>query len=249
MLELLNNVTHKDLRVVTRRGAQWGDAQMSCPVTVDEFRRLQSHYPIVFQQTGPGSFLPIVLFGLQDGENLFLDGERWDADYLPLAMRRMPFAIGVDKTTDEMRMMVDMASPRIAKDADGEAVFRPHGGNTDYLDEANAVLRTLHEGLQATPAFVEQLVQHELLEPFVLDIERTNGSHGRLHGLHMIHEERLAALDGASIALLHQADYLQPIYMAIASLSHLNRLIQRHLAREAREAREAKVADEADEAA
>jgi len=232
MLELLNNVTHKDLRINTRRGAQWGDAQMSCPVTIDEFTRLQAHYPIVFQQNGPGSFLPIVLFGLKDGENVYLDGERWDAGYLPLAMRRMPFSIGVDKGTDEMRMMVDMASPRIAAvGEEGEAVFRPHGGNTDYLEEANAVLLTLHEGLQATPAFVEALVRHELLEPFVLDVPQPDGSHGRLQGLHMIHEERLAALDGGTVALLHGADYLRPIYMAIASLSNLNPLIERHLAR------------------
>jgi len=234
MLELLNNVTHKDLRVVTRRGARWGDDQMSCPVTLDEFSRLQAHYPIVFQQDGPGRFRPIVLFGLQDGENLYLDGERWDADYLPLAMRRMPFSIGVDQASDEMRMMVDMASPRIAAaDIEGEAVFRPHGGNTDYLEEANSVLRTLHEGLQATPAFVEALVRHELLEPFVLDVERPDGSHGRLQGLHMIVEERLAALDGATVARLHEADYLRPIYLAVASISHLDRLVRRHLARAA----------------
>ena len=90
MLELLNNVTHKDLRVITRRGAQWGDAVMSSPVTIDEFRSLQAHYPILFQQDGHGNFHPIVLFGLQEGQNLFLDGERWDADYLPLAMQRIP---------------------------------------------------------------------------------------------------------------------------------------------------------------
>ena len=36
-----------------------------------------------------------------------------------------------------------------------------------------------------------------------------------------------------TIGLLHQADYLQPIYMAIASLSNLAKLIRRHLARAA----------------
>jgi len=230
MLELLNNISHKDLRVITQRGAQWGDDVMSAPVTPDEFRSLQAHYPIVFQRDEQGAFHPVVLFGLKEGQNLFLGDKGWDADYLPLAMQRMPFSIGV--TQDELRMMVDMASPRIASAAEGEAVFLPHGGNTELLERANSILRTLHEGLQATPEFMAALVANELLEPFVLDVEQPDGSRGRLVGFHMIHEERLAALDASVVTLLHQADYLQPIYMAIASMSNFSALIRRHLASE-----------------
>jgi len=230
-LELLNNITHKNLRIITRRGAAWGDDVMSSPATPDEFRSLQAHYPIVFQKNAQGQFEPLVLFGLQEGENLFLGAEGWNAQYLPLAMQRLPFLIGV--ADDELRMLVDMASPRISQGADGEAVFLPHGGNTDYLEHTNSVLKALHEGVQATTEFVQALVRHELLEPFVLDVERPDGTHGRLVGLHAIHEERLAALDASTVALLHQADYLQPIYMAVASMSNLPTLIQRHLAREA----------------
>ena len=54
MLELLNNIDHRDLRVLTRRGAAWGDDVMSCPLTPDEFRQAQAHYPIVFQADGAG---------------------------------------------------------------------------------------------------------------------------------------------------------------------------------------------------
>ena len=231
MLQLLNNNTHKDLRVVTQRGAQWGDDVMSAPATPDEFRSLQAHYPILFQQDGHGSYIPVVLFGIVEGENVFLSDDGWDADYLPLAMQRMPFSIGV--ADEELRMMVDMASPRISKGAEGEAVFLPQGGTTEFVENANSILRSLHEGLQATPEFIQALVTNELLESVVLDVKRPDGSHGQLIGYFMIHEERLAALDAATVGLLHQADYLQPIYMAIASLSNLAKLIRRHLAREA----------------
>jgi SapC len=229
MLELLNNITHKDLRVITQRGARWGDDVMSCPVTADEFRSLQAHYPIVFQQDGQGHFLPVVLFGLEEGQNLFLGDKGWDAAYLPLAMQRMPFSIGVAQ--DELRMMVDMASPRISRGAEGEAVFLPHGGNTDFVEKANSILRLVHEGLESTKEFVQSLVTNDLLESFVLKVERPDGTQGQLLGYSMIHEERLAALDADTVGLLHQADYLQPIYMAIASMSNLEKLIRRHLAR------------------
>ncbi len=228
MLQLLNNIQHKDLRVITQRGAKWGDDFMSAPATVDEFRRLQAHYPIVFQPDGKGGFVPVVLFGLQEGSNLFLAETGWDADYLPLSVQRLPFSIGI--ADDELRMMVDMDSRRISHGAEGEAVFLPHGGTTDFTENANAVLRSLHEGLQATTDFVQTLMTNDLLEPFTLDVERPDGTHGQLLGFYIINEERLAALDATSIGLLHQADYLMPIYMAVASLSNFTKLIKRHLA-------------------
>jgi SapC len=234
LLELLNNIQHQTLRVIARRGQRWGDAVMSCPVIADEFRSLQAHYPVVFQPDGNGSFLPVALFGLIDGENLFLDGERWDADYIPLSMQRLPFSIGV--AGEELRVMVDMASPKVTRGADGEALFLPQGGMSEFLERSNSVLHTLHEGFQALPDFVNALVEHRLLESFVLDVERPDGTHGQLQGYHMIHEERLAALDAATIGLLHEADYLQPIYMSIASLSNLPGMVRAHLAREARAA-------------
>lgn len=229
MPQILNNIQHKDLRVITQRGAQWGDDFMSAPVTVDEFRKIQAHYPIVFQPDDKGGFVPTALFGLQQGENLFLNAKGWDADYLPLSVQRLPFSIGI--ADDELRMMVDLDSKRISRGAEGEAVFLPHGGTTDFTDNANSVLRTLHEGLQTTTDFIQTLMKYELLESFVLDVERPDGSRGQLAGFYIIHEERLAALDAATAGLLHQADYLQPIYMAIASLSNFTALIKRHLAR------------------
>jgi hypothetical protein len=231
MLQLLNNIQHKDLRVILQRGAQWGDDFMSAPVTVDEFRRVQSLYPIVFQPDDQGGFVPVALFGLERGQNLFLTATGWDADYLPLSVRRLPFSIGI--ADDEMRVMVDMDSKRISQGAEGEAVFLPYGGTTDYIEEINSVLKTLHEGLQSTTDFIKMLMLHELLEPLVLDVERPDGTHGQLLGYYILNEERLAALDASTVGLLHQADYLLPIYMAMASLSNFTKLINRHLAREA----------------
>lgn len=231
MLQLLNNIQHKDLRIVTQRGAKWGDDFMSAPATVDEFRRLQAHYPIVFQPDDKGGFVPTALFGLREGENLFLSETGWDADYVPLSVQRLPFSIGI--ADDELRMMINMDSPRISSGAEGEAVFLPHGGTTDFTENANSILRSLHEGLEATTEFVQTLMVHGLLESFVLDVERPDGTRGQLVGFYIINEERLAALDAATIALLHQADYLMPIYMAVASLSNFTKLIKRHLATEA----------------
>ena len=94
-------------------------------------------------------------------------------------------------------------------------------------------MRTLHEGLQGTTEFIQALMDNELLEPFTLGVERPDGTQDQLVGYSIVNEERLAALDAGTVGLLHQADYLLPLYMAIASLSNFTPLIKRHLAREA----------------
>jgi hypothetical protein len=222
---LLNNVDHKNLHVITRRGAGYGDAVMFALTFPAEFRALQAHYPIVFRKAADGvAFEPLALLGFHEGENLFLDGERWDATYVPLAIERQPFLIGVDG--DELMVHVDLASPRVASDG-GEPVFLAHGGSTEFLERMNSTLLAIHQGLQGTPAFIAALLAFELLESFVLDIELDDGSQNRLAGFYTINEERLAKLDGETLASLHRAGYLQAVYMVIASLSNFRALIER----------------------
>ena len=76
---LLNNIDHKDLRVITTRGAAYGDDVKFALTFPAEFRNVQAHYPIVFQKTADGKFQSIALFGFQDKENLFLGPDGWDA--------------------------------------------------------------------------------------------------------------------------------------------------------------------------
>jgi hypothetical protein len=222
---VLNNVDHKDLRIITAHGERFGDNVMAAVTFPAEFRSVQSHYPIVFQKSHDGtSFQPLALFGLREGENLFLHGGGWDAAYVPLAIARQPFLIGFDGA--EPVVHVDLDSPRVSR-TEGEAVFLPYGGISDYLEQVNSMLLALHEGLQATPGFIAALMAHDLLEPFSFDIEGADGSQRRLAGFYTLHEERLGKLGGDALATLNQAGHLFAIYMAIASTSRLRDLADR----------------------
>jgi hypothetical protein len=226
---LLNNVEHKDLRVITRRAAQYGDDVMFALTFPAEFRSVQAHYPIVFSKTPEGKIQPLALFGFKQGQNLFLDNRGWDATYVPLMIERQPFLIGTG-TDGELLVHIDLGHPRVSRtqvDAQSEAVFREHGGTTDYLERINSMLLTIHQGLAATPPFVAALLEHNLLESFVFDIQLADGSQNRLTGFYTIHEERLRALDGAALGQLNTTGYLQAIFMIIASMSNFRALIER----------------------
>jgi hypothetical protein len=226
----LNNIDHKNLRVITARGAAYGDAQMTALTFPSEFRSIQACYPIVFAKAADGSFQALALLGFEDGENLFLEGDKWTASHLPLTVERQPFMIGIGD--GELLIHIDMDSPRVSS-TEGEPLFLPHGGTTEFIEKVSETLRDLHQGLEGSPAFINALVEHDLLESFVLDVTLDNGSTGRLAGFYGIHEDRLAALPGAAVEKLHRAGHLQPIYMAVASMSRFRDLIDRKNARNA----------------
>ncbi|WP_306391305.1 SapC family protein [Telluria beijingensis] len=233
-IALLNNIEHKDLRIVTGHRPGLGSEVAWVPTFADEFRSLQAHYPIIFRQLEDGaSYEAIALLGFKEDENLFLEDGRWDAPLVPWLHERQPFYIG--RNGDELMIQVDLDHPRVSQ-TEGEPVFKPHGGNTEFLDKTSAMLSNIHNGVQANAGFLEALKRHELFDGFVLDIEFENGDRNRMGGFFTIHEERLGALGGAAIAELHAAGYLAPMYFALASLSHFRDLIDRKNRRNRREA-------------
>lgn len=222
---LLNNIDHKDLRVITTRSAKYGDNVMLALTFPAEFRNLQAHYPIVFHKNAQGQFEPVTLLGFKEGQNLFLDERGWDATYIPLTIERQPFLIGFSADRQPM-MHIDLDNPRVSRD-EGEPVFLEFGGKTAFLERMSSVLLAIHEGLAGNAPFIGALLEHELLESFVLDIQLNDGSQNRLAGFYTINEERLAALNGDALQRLNRAGHLLAIYMAIASLSNFRALIER----------------------
>src|SRR4030095_12449265 len=134
----LNNIDHKDLRVITTRAAAYGDDVKSALTFPAEFRNVQAHYPIVFHKTADGKFQSIALFGFQDQENLFLGPDGWDAHYVPLTIERQPFLIGIRDR--EPMVHIDLASPRVSRTA-GEALFREYGALNVVLHGMRARVR------------------------------------------------------------------------------------------------------------
>lgn len=227
---LLDNVTHRHLRLRTERSAALGDARQSALALPAEFRQLQAHFPIVFQLVeGEVGFQPIALFGLEDDQNLFLTDTGWDAPVMPMALQRDPFLIG--RAPDgSLQLHIDLDSPRLVRPEEGEvgtALFLPQGGFSETLDHAVQLMEHLHAQAQLLPAFIAALTQHQLLEPFVFDLEMPGGEQVRLTGLYTVNEDRLHALPGAALEALARDGHLLPVYMQIASLAQLPVLAER----------------------
>lgn len=230
---LLDNITHKDLKVLPGYRPGEGFDFSTARVFPMEFSELQVEYPIVLTRNKEtGHFEPVVLLGLSKGENLFLAPHGWDARYIPLAVERQPFLIGFQETMDsgipqrQPVVHIDMDHPKVSM-TEGEPVFLPHGGESPLLERISSVLMAIHQGNEINQVFSKLLVGLDLVESSTMEFTLANGEKHTLAGLHIINEERLTALNGDALEALHQKGFLQCIYMMLASMPNFRKLIDR----------------------
>lgn len=227
--EVLNKEKHRALRIKTGYSAALGDAVMYVMTYPMEFRDVQSCYPILFtKDPNTGGFFAAAILGFETDQNLFLQENGWDASYVPAMVQRQPFLIAKRADNDDRPPVVslDLDHPRVGQD-EGEALFDADGGTTNFLQQKIELLDKLHRGLQHSSGFIDMLLQHNLLEQIALDITFNDGSKKSVQGFYSIAEEQLYQLQGDVLESLNQAGFLQPIFMAVASLSRVRDVIER----------------------
>lgn len=229
--ELLNNLAHKDLRVITRFGAEFGDNTGLIPAFPTEFADLQREYPIFLRKEREGgAWQAVTVLGFEAGENLFLEEGRWNAQYLPAAIAKGPFLIGFqEKRVDgdvrrEPVIHIDLDHSRVSRH-EGEPVFLPQGGHSPYLEHISAVLRGIRDGVEGGAPMYAAFDALGLIQPMNVELQLDAERQVNLSGLYGIDRERLAALNAADLHRLHQSNYLEGAYLMLASTHNLRRLL------------------------
>jgi SapC protein len=234
---LLNNIEHKDLRVVTRYGKEFGEIAGSVLTFPTEFAEIQREYPIFFRKDPKtNEFAAVALLGLSRDENLFLEDGRWDASYVPAVIARGPFLIGFQErpeggvTRREPVIHVDIEDPRVGQ-AEGDRLFMENGGNSRYLDRVASVLSGINDGIAASKVMFEAFTALDLIDPLKLEIKIGQAQYDVV-GLHTISQQKLRNLNQEQVFNLHRSGWLQGAYLVMASLNNVQRLIERKQRRE-----------------
>lgn len=230
---LLDNITHKDLKIVTGHSKNQGYDVSLTRVFPVEFSQLQAEYPIFFTKNkDTGQFEPVALLGFEENENLYLNDNGWDARYVPLTIQRQPFLIGFQAKaesgvpTKEPVVHVDINHTSISH-TDGEPVFLEHGGASPYLEHITSVLMTIHQGHEYNKAFSQTLIGLDLIESLTMQIQFNDDLKHNLAGLYTINEDKLNSLNANGLEVLHSKGYLQHIYMILASMPNVTTLVNR----------------------
>lgn len=223
---LLANDKHASVKVMRRHGSEFGDSVNQTMVLPSEFADLHREYPIFFRKGGNDELFPIVLMGLDRGQNLFLSDSRWNARYVPALHRRGPFQIAPpDGEGQDAKVQIDLNDARVTED-EGEPLFLQHGGLSPYLKYIIDVLQTVQTGAASVKPFFKALDALSLIEPITLRLKLSESETYTVPDLFGIDEKRFGELSGDDLKSMHDSGLLALCHWILSSRTNVNRLIE-----------------------
>lgn len=194
-------------------------------IMVHEFSRAASIYPIVFVEDKQNDiFKPVVLFGFEEGENLFIDDEnKWQSSYIPAIIRRYPFALAKTDEDGRFSVCIDEESEFVNK-ADGQELFDSDGKPAEVMERVKKYLAELQQMDAFTEEFCKFLSQKNMFTPLNMKVKVGNEIKN-ITGAYIINEERLNALSDETFLDMRAKKYIPVIYSHLSSLSQIERLM------------------------
>ncbi|MFZ5609828.1 MAG: SapC family protein [Pseudomonadota bacterium] len=226
----VNAAQHGALKLAAKPDFSFARTTHILPVLVEEFSLAQRYFPILFAPEGEA--YPMVLVGLREGENLFIDdkGEWRRASYVPGYLRRYPFILARrDANSQEFGLCMDDTAKRLNKEA-GEPLFAGDQPS-DYLKSALEFCRRFEESAQQTRLFCRLLNENNLLRSGEVSLN-VNGKPVKYDGFRMIDEKKLAALPDATLATFAKNGALTAIHAHLFSLAAFQNLFADIIARQ-----------------
>lgn len=208
--------------------------QAVVPVLAEEVPHLLPTMSLAFIQSTSKSTGSFSLVGLQSflpDDNLYLhpDG-RWLGGYQPAAYRGHPFKLIAEESSDRLVLCVDtdsLAFHESCEEGDLQ-LFDAKGEPSQQVKNTLSFLQQVHQGQQMTARAVQQLAEAELLEPWLLNIQMSQGDNAlgqtKLEGLFRINESSLKQLGGDQLQLLASSGALSLAYAQLLSTHRLSGL-------------------------
>ncbi|MBF0414894.1 MAG: SapC family protein [Magnetococcales bacterium] len=191
-----------------------------------EFAHAAKEYCIVFTKAGE-LIMPVVLLGLRNDENLFVDGDnRWDAHYVPAFVRRYPFILAeTDQEKDKKTVCIDESFIGFGKE--GRRLFEANGEPSEFLNGAIKFLQDYQAQYQRTEIFVNRIKDLDLFTEIKAQIQLPNGQNLQMGGLLGIDENKLLQLEKTKALELFRSGELSWVYAHLLSMGNMQRLGER----------------------
>lgn len=230
--EAMNPDRHGSLGLAARADFSFTRAAHALPVVTGEMPAAMRSYPIVF--VGPGN-QPVVITGLRQGENLFVDkdGQWAKPHYIPAYVRRYPFILADDggQGSGRLALCVDRASDRVVEQAAaaarGEKVapFFAGTGATESTKQALAFCNQYQMDFAATRTMVDKIAAHGLFVERRSTVTLENGEVLNLTDFKVIDEDLFNKLSDEAFLDLRKSGALTLVYCHLASTNSWSSLI------------------------
>jgi hypothetical protein len=216
---------HQNKKIRQIQGFGFASSFHIASVMAHEFARAASIYPVVFlEDQEKDEFRPVVLMGLDVGENLFVDASgKWAASYVPAIIRRYPFALATTDQEGRFTVCIDEASELISE-TEGVPLFNDNGEPAEPLENVKRYLGELQQMDAFTRDFCHHLTTLNLFTPLNMRV-RQSDQVKNINGCYVINEERLNSLSTDRFVELREKQYLPAIYAHLVSLAQIERLV------------------------
>ena len=205
-------------------------------VAAAEFGDICREFPIVFvkagkEADGTDAIAPIAVLGLTQNENLYVSGERWRAQYLPVILRLYPFCIA---RIDEQRfaICVDMAYKGAGAEG-GQPLFTDDGQSGELLKSMKDQLEVLEGEIQRTRMVGKRLLELDVLREMRFDATLPDGRQHTVDGFLTVDDAKMTALPDDVVGELHRTGVLGLVHLHWVSLGNMRRLVDWHVERAA----------------
>lgn len=200
-------------------------------ISLGEFIAAARDYPIVFASLDRGkSFAPVVVVGLAQGTNLFVDqsGE-WDpGTYFPAFVRRYPFCISKLYVDGEPKSERVVCVAKACIGPSGAALFDAAGAPSARWQAAERLLSQYEADLDRTAQMCAALARLQLFETFSMQVfDESRAPQVKLAGMYRISEAKLRDLKPASLKALVAKGFMGLLYAHLHSLENFRRLLSR----------------------
>jgi hypothetical protein len=166
------------------------------------------------------------LLGLDTGENLVFTDNKVRSNYIPVNVRRYPFAAGASAADEsEMVLCIDENST-LLNEEEGVEIFDENGKPSESTQKITSLLTDILAKDAATDIFIAFLVENDLLQPAEVKLNLGKEGGKKLNGLYKVDEEALNELSDDEVLTLYKRKYFAAIYAHLASLSQFERLLQ-----------------------
>jgi hypothetical protein len=229
-LEPLSSSVHGGYHSKSTDRAAFLVQQHAVPITVDEFVSVQRFLPIVFS-VGENP-VPLALMGLNEGVNVFVDGEgkMLGEVYLPAYVRRYPFMLArLAPDAQELSLCFDPTSGLVGDFAEGDALF----DDGKPSEATNNILKFCEEfelSAQRTVAFMQDMKASELLMDGEVSIQPAGAEQPFIYrGFQMVNEEKLRALTAEQLEKMNKNGMLPLIHAHLFSMALVREIFARQI--------------------
>lgn len=226
----LNPDSHRNLRFNATQ-VNYGFARdcIAVAIACTEIAQASQEYPVVFVRGQDQQFHLVVLLGVREGENLFVNAAgQWDGAYIPVCMQHYPFVIADDSQAEPLIVSVDESCAALNAES-GILLIDDQGLLQQRLSDELQFIQDFQKEIARTGLMLRQLAELDLFVP--LNVAVSGGAAVPVGDLYSIDSDRFKLIEATALPDLFHSGALRLVFSHMDSLDNIRKLSNKAMLR------------------